>query len=102
MKFVGTTRRIYFVFSNIALLPGVSVPPGPPSSLYLVDKSQTSVTLKWVEPSRNGGDDILGYFVDRCLADDDNWTRCNVLPFVNVQGVVRENSRRLSDRLKVM
>lgn len=63
-------------------------PPGSPTNLMLVAKNQTTVSLRWNEPSLNGGDDILGYYVERCLSGDDFWIRCNVDPFIKVQGEV--------------
>lgn len=53
----------------------LSVPPGPPVP-RIVDTSNTTVDIAWKPPLYNGGGDILGYHVERCLVGEKDWVRC--------------------------
>nr|XP_039265200.1 titin-like [Styela clava] len=64
------------------------LPPGQPTNVTMVTTSISSVTLKWCIPSLNGGDDILGYYVERCLTGGEEWIRCNVVPFSKPLGEI--------------
>lgn len=51
------------------------MPPGPPVP-KIVDVTNTTIDISWVPPLYNGGGDILGYHVERCLVGEKEWVRC--------------------------
>lgn len=50
--------------------------------------SPTSITLSWTLPALNGGTDITGYYIERCLEGGEDWVRCNATPFPSLEGQV--------------
>lgn len=50
------------------------MPPGPPVP-KIVDTTNTTVEIAWIPPLYNGGGDILGYHVERCLVGEKEWVR---------------------------
>lgn len=51
------------------------MPPGPPVP-KIVDVTNTTIDISWVPPLYNGGGEILGYHVERCLVGEKDWVRC--------------------------
>lgn len=55
-------------------LPG---PPGPVRDLQVTDTSNTSITLSWVGPDPQDGDDAQGYLVELRSSDGLQWSPCH-------------------------
>lgn len=51
------------------------MPPGPPVP-KIVDVTNTSIDISWIPPLYNGGGEILGYHIERCLVGEKDWVRC--------------------------
>jgi hypothetical protein len=45
--------------------------------IEVVDSTSTSVSLTWKPPKDNGGVDLSGYVVEKCLVGSDKWERCS-------------------------
>lgn len=63
-----------FWMINYCTLHICAVPPGPPVP-RIVDTTNTTVEIAWIPPLYNGGGDILGYHVERCLVGEKEWIR---------------------------
>ena len=48
-------------------------PPGPPTGVEVSDFDATSATLKWKEPSKDGGAPIKEYFIEYKGPKDEEW-----------------------------
>ena len=53
----------------------VADPPGPPSAPTASDVTKDSCTLTWAAPESDGGTEIVGYHVERCLGQSSRWIR---------------------------
>ncbi|KAM6165226.1 immunoglobulin-like and fibronectin type III domain-containing protein 1 [Erethizon dorsatum] len=52
-------------------------PPGPVRDLQVTDTSNTSITLSWVGPDPQVGDNAQGYLVELCGSDSLQWSPCH-------------------------
>uniref|UniRef100_A0A4W5NXM6 Titin n=1 Tax=Hucho hucho TaxID=62062 RepID=A0A4W5NXM6_9TELE len=48
--------------------------PGPPGNQRVLDTTKSSITVAWNKPVYDGGSDIIGYVVETCLPEEDEWT----------------------------
>ncbi|XP_023422858.1 immunoglobulin-like and fibronectin type III domain-containing protein 1 [Cavia porcellus] len=51
--------------------------PGPVQDLRVTDTSNTSITLSWMGPDPQDGDDAQGYLVELCGSDSLQWSPCH-------------------------
>jgi alpha-tubulin suppressor-like RCC1 family protein len=80
MGLIGTTLSFVLAIT-LTSAPFASatenpVAPGPPTSLQLVSKTATSLTLSWTAPANDGGSPITDYIVEYST-DGTNWTTFN-------------------------
>uniref|UniRef100_A0A6Q2Z657 Titin n=1 Tax=Esox lucius TaxID=8010 RepID=A0A6Q2Z657_ESOLU len=48
--------------------------PGPPGNPRVLDTTKSSISIAWNKPVYDGGSDIIGYMVETCLPEEDEWT----------------------------
>jgi alpha-tubulin suppressor-like RCC1 family protein len=77
---IGTTLSFVFAFTltgapyaSATETPGA---PGPPTSVQLVSKTATSLTVSWVAPANDGGTPVSDYAVEYS-ADGSTWSIFN-------------------------
>uniref|UniRef100_A0A5F8HJE4 Myomesin-1 n=1 Tax=Monodelphis domestica TaxID=13616 RepID=A0A5F8HJE4_MONDO len=56
--------------------PAEGVVPGPPTDLSVTESTRSYVVLSWKPPGQRGHEGIM-YFVEKCVADTENWQRVN-------------------------
>lgn len=56
--------------------------------LETVEATKSTVTLQWKPPLDDGGSDISGYVIEKCLEGTDNWEKCTGV-FMQPKGVVK-------------
>ncbi|NXN96316.1 MYOM1 protein, partial [Rhinopomastus cyanomelas] len=66
-----------FVRDADAEFPGA---PGAPLDVQCLDANKDYVIVSWKQPAVDGGNPILGYFIDRCEVGTSHWTQCNETP----------------------
>ncbi|XP_042366506.1 M-protein, striated muscle isoform X2 [Plectropomus leopardus] len=54
--------------------------PGAPLDVRCLDANKDYIIVTWKQPAIDGGDSILGYFVDRCEVGTNHWIQCNDTP----------------------
>ncbi|XP_010774355.1 myomesin-1 [Notothenia coriiceps] len=54
--------------------------PGAPLDVRCLDANKDYIIVTWKQPAVDGGDSILGYFVDRCEVGTNHWVQCNDTP----------------------
>ncbi|XP_059183327.1 myomesin-1 [Centropristis striata] len=54
--------------------------PGAPLDVRCLDANKDYIIVTWKQPAVDGGDSILGYFVDRCEVGTSHWVQCNDTP----------------------
>ncbi|XP_041670306.1 M-protein, striated muscle isoform X2 [Cheilinus undulatus] len=54
--------------------------PGAPLDVRCLDANKDYIIVTWKQPAVDGGDAILGYFVDRCEVGTTHWIQCNDTP----------------------
>jgi hypothetical protein len=58
---------------KIVVLDRPAPPEGP---LEAVEATKSTVTLQWKPPKDDGGSDIAGYIIEKCLEGTDTWEKC--------------------------
>ena len=68
--------------------------PGPPKSLRVKDITESSVSLKWVEPDQNGGSAITNYVVEKREGHKKMWQKVGTCAAteLNVTKLIEGNS----------
>uniref|UniRef100_A0A3Q1HCC3 Myomesin 1b n=1 Tax=Anabas testudineus TaxID=64144 RepID=A0A3Q1HCC3_ANATE len=54
--------------------------PGAPLDVRCLDANKDYIIVTWKQPAVDGGNSILGYFVDRCEIGTTHWIQCNDTP----------------------
>ncbi|XP_054478598.1 myomesin-1 [Anoplopoma fimbria] len=54
--------------------------PGAPLDVRCLDANKDYIIVTWKQPAVDGGNPILGYFVDRCEVGTNHWIQCNDTP----------------------
>ncbi|XP_061613952.1 M-protein, striated muscle isoform X2 [Phyllopteryx taeniolatus] len=54
--------------------------PGAPLDVCCLDANKDYIIVSWKQPAVDGGNSILGYFVDRCEVGTTHWIQCNDTP----------------------
>ncbi|CAK6970211.1 myomesin-1 [Scomber scombrus] len=54
--------------------------PGAPLDVCCLDSNKDYIIVSWKQPAVDGGNSILGYFVDRCEVGTTHWIQCNDTP----------------------
>ncbi|GAA6215102.1 M-protein, striated muscle isoform X2 [Lates japonicus] len=54
--------------------------PGAPLDVRCLDANKDYIIVTWKQPAVDGGNSILGYFVDRCEVGTTHWIQCNDTP----------------------
>ncbi|MED6269739.1 Myomesin-1 [Characodon lateralis] len=54
--------------------------PGAPLDVRCLDANKDYIIVTWKQPAVEGGNSILGYFVDRCEVGTTHWVQCNDTP----------------------
>ncbi|XP_054620875.1 M-protein, striated muscle isoform X6 [Dunckerocampus dactyliophorus] len=54
--------------------------PGAPLDVGCLDANKDYIIVTWKQPAVDGGNSILGYFVDRCEVGTNHWIQCNDTP----------------------
>ncbi|XP_044033101.1 myomesin-1 isoform X3 [Siniperca chuatsi] len=54
--------------------------PGAPLDVRCLDANKDYIIVTWKQPAIDGGNSILGYFVDRCEVGTTHWIQCNDTP----------------------
>uniref|UniRef100_A0A8C7WAI9 Myomesin 1 n=1 Tax=Oncorhynchus mykiss TaxID=8022 RepID=A0A8C7WAI9_ONCMY len=79
-----TTKTKYETYSAYVFVRDadaeVEGAPGAPLDVTCQDASKDYVIVTWKQPAVDGGNSILGYFVDRCEVGTTHWSQCNDTP----------------------
>ncbi|XP_030612165.1 M-protein, striated muscle isoform X2 [Archocentrus centrarchus] len=54
--------------------------PAAPLDVRCLDANKDYIIVTWKQPAVDGGNSILGYFVDRCEVGTNHWIQCNDTP----------------------
>ncbi|XP_067342218.1 myomesin-1 isoform X6 [Channa argus] len=54
--------------------------PSAPLDVRCLDANKDYIIVTWKQPAVDGGNSILGYFVDRCEVGTTHWIQCNDTP----------------------
>ncbi|XP_042076921.1 M-protein, striated muscle isoform X2 [Haplochromis burtoni] len=54
--------------------------PAAPLDVRCLDANKDYIIVAWKQPAVDGGNSILGYFVDRCEVGTTHWIQCNDTP----------------------
>nr|XP_056710279.1 myomesin-1 isoform X2 [Euleptes europaea] len=66
-----------FVRDADADIPGA---PASPLDVKCLDANKDYVIISWKQPAVDGGNPILGYFIDKCEVGTTHWSQCNETP----------------------
>uniref|UniRef100_A0A3B4TZG6 Myomesin-1 n=1 Tax=Seriola dumerili TaxID=41447 RepID=A0A3B4TZG6_SERDU len=72
-----TYSAYVFVRDSDAEIEGA---PGAPLDVRCLDANKDYIIVTWKQPAVDGGNSILGYFVDRCEVGTTHWIQCNDTP----------------------
>ncbi|XP_032360218.1 M-protein, striated muscle isoform X9 [Etheostoma spectabile] len=79
-----TTKSGYETYSAYVFVKDadaeVERAPGAPLDVRCLDANKDYIIVTWKQPAVDGGDSILGYFVDRCEVGTNHWIQCNDTP----------------------
>ncbi|XP_031148641.1 M-protein, striated muscle isoform X4 [Sander lucioperca] len=79
-----TTKSGYETYSAYVFVKDadaeVERAPGAPLDVRCLDANKDYIIVTWKQPAVDGGDSILGYFVDRCEVGTTHWIQCNDTP----------------------
>ncbi|XP_034718470.1 M-protein, striated muscle isoform X3 [Etheostoma cragini] len=79
-----TTKSGYETYSAYVFVKDadaeVERAPGAPLDVRCLDANKDYIIVTWKQPAVDGGDSILGYFVDRCEVGTPHWIQCNDTP----------------------
>ncbi|XP_068438435.1 myomesin-1 [Clinocottus analis] len=79
-----TTKSGYETYSAYVFVRDaeaeVESAPGAPLDVRCLDANKDYIIVTWKQPAVDGGDSILGYFVDRCEVGTSHWIQCNDTP----------------------
>ncbi|KAK6292824.1 hypothetical protein J4Q44_G00363250 [Coregonus suidteri] len=79
-----TTKTKYETYSAYVFVRDadaeVEGAPGAPLDVKCQDANKDYVIVTWKQPAVDGGNSILGYFVDRCEVGTTHWSQCNDTP----------------------
>ncbi|KAM3860464.1 myomesin-1 [Diretmus argenteus] len=79
-----TTKTSYETYSAYVFVRDadaeVEGAPGAPLDVRCLDANKDYVIVNWKQPAVDGGNSILGYFVDRCEVGTTHWIQCNDTP----------------------
>ncbi|XP_029313356.1 M-protein, striated muscle isoform X3 [Cottoperca gobio] len=79
-----TTKSGYETYSSYVFVRDadaeVERAPGAPLDVRCLDANKDYIIVTWKQPAVDGGDSILGYFVDRCEVGTTHWIQCNDTP----------------------
>nr|XP_046148211.1 M-protein, striated muscle-like isoform X2 [Oncorhynchus gorbuscha] len=79
-----TTKTKYETYSAYVFVRDadaeVEGAPGAPLDVTCQDANKDYVIVTWKQPAVDGGNSILGYFVDRCEVGTTHWSQCNDTP----------------------
>ncbi|XP_037612125.1 M-protein, striated muscle isoform X2 [Sebastes umbrosus] len=79
-----TTKSGYETYSAYVFVRDaeaeVESAPGAPLDVRCLDANKDYIIVNWKQPAVDGGDSILGYFVDRCEVGTNHWIQCNDTP----------------------
>ncbi|XP_072307110.1 myomesin-1 isoform X2 [Eucyclogobius newberryi] len=88
-----THSAYVFVRDNEAEVEGA---PAAPLDVRCLDANKDYIIVTWKQPAVDGGNSILGYFVDRCEVGTNHWVQCNDTPVkfarIPVTGLVEGRS----------
>lgn len=71
------TSKTKLILTNFFLLLD---PPGAPGKPVVSDIDATEMTVTWTAPESDGGNPVIGYFVEKKEAKSSRWTRINSSP----------------------
>uniref|UniRef100_A0A8D3B5X2 Myomesin-1 n=1 Tax=Scophthalmus maximus TaxID=52904 RepID=A0A8D3B5X2_SCOMX len=79
-----TTKSGYETYSSYVFVRDadaeVEGAPGAPLDVRCLDANKDYIIVTWKQPAVDGGNSILGYFVDRCEVGTTHWIQCNDTP----------------------
>lgn len=79
-----TTKSGYETYSAYVFVrdsdADVEGAPGAPLDVCCLDANKDYIIVSWKQPAVDGGESILGYFVDRCEVGTNHWCQCNDTP----------------------
>ncbi|KAM3593780.1 uncharacterized protein V6R79_021385 [Siganus canaliculatus] len=79
-----TTKSGYETYSAYAFVRDADAEaegaPGAPLDVRCLDANKDYIIVTWKQPAVDGGESILGYFVDRCEVGTNHWIQCNDTP----------------------
>ncbi|XP_069368827.1 myomesin-1 isoform X5 [Paralichthys olivaceus] len=79
-----TTKSGYETYSSYVFVRDsdaeVEGAPGAPLDVRCLDANKDYIIVTWKQPAVDGGNSIMGYFVDRCEVGTNHWIQCNDTP----------------------
>uniref|UniRef100_A0AAR2K4Q9 Myomesin-1 n=1 Tax=Pygocentrus nattereri TaxID=42514 RepID=A0AAR2K4Q9_PYGNA len=79
-RFKGELLTLFVCVCFLDTDAEVAGAPGAPLDVCCQDANKDYVIVTWKQPAVDGGNSILGYFVDRCEIGTTHWIQCNDTP----------------------